>query len=222
LVKELPLASACKMLYIAPRLVIDPYWTPHWAIPRKPVWRPGVTERNSMANILIDGYNLIGIAHRDFEKARQDLILQLDRYASRKMHSITVVFDGWKNGQAAETKKRLGDVTVIYSSLGEKADSVIKNMLSSAIKPWIVVSSDREVYDFARKKYFVALKADEFAGKLFSALATCEDDKEEILYDDYENGDKDEDFDPQPAGKKGNPNKLSKEDKRKIEALKKL
>jgi hypothetical protein len=172
-----------------------------------------------MANILIDGYNLIGIAHRDFEKARQDLILQLDRYASRKMHSITVVFDGWKNGQAAETKKRLGDVTIIYSSLGEKADSVIKNMLSSATKPWIVISSDREIYDFARKKYLVALKTDEFAGKLSSALAAhdYEDRGDGCEYEDDE-----EDFDSQRSGKKGNPNKLSKEDKRRIEALKKL
>jgi hypothetical protein len=173
-----------------------------------------------MTNILIDGYNLIGIAHRDFEKARQDIILQLDRYAGLKRHSITVIFDGWKNGQAAEIIMRRGDVTVIYSSLGEKADSVIKNMLSSATKPWIVVSSDREIYEFARKKYFVALKADEFAAKLASALATWGDCREEKPGDDY--GDDDEDFDPQRSGKKGNPNKLSKEDKRKIEALKKL
>jgi predicted RNA-binding protein with PIN domain len=176
-----------------------------------------------MANILIDGYNLIGIAHRDFEKARQDIVLQLDRYASLKRHSITVVFDGWKNGQAAETKMRRGDdVTVIYSSLGEKADSVIKNMLSSATKPWIVVSSDREIYEFARKKYLVALKADEFAAKLAAALAACGKGKEENLYDGYEEDYEDEDGDPQTSGKKGNPNKLSKEDKRRIEALKKL
>jgi predicted RNA-binding protein with PIN domain len=169
-----------------------------------------------MANILIDGYNLIGIQHRDFEKARQEIIVQLDRYANRQKHSITVVFDGWKNGQAAETKQRLGEVTVIYSSLGEKADSVIKNMLSSAIKPWIVVSSDREIYDFARKKYLVALKAEEFAGKLASALAARDTD------DSGEYEDEDEDSYLQRAGKKGNPNKLSKEDKRRIEALKKL
>jgi predicted RNA-binding protein with PIN domain len=175
-----------------------------------------------MANILIDGYNLIGIAHRDFEKARQDIVLQLDRYAGLKRHSITVVFDGWKNGQAAETKMRRGDVTVIYSSLGEKADSVIKNMLSSATKPWIVVSSDREIYEFARKKYLVALKADEFAAKLAAALAACGKGKEENLYDGYEEDYEDEDGDPQRSGKKGNPNKLSKEDKRRIEALKKL
>jgi predicted RNA-binding protein with PIN domain len=177
-----------------------------------------------MANILIDGYNLIGIAHRDFEKARQDIVLQLDRYAGLKRHSITVVFDGWKNGQAAETKMRRGDVTVIYSSLGEKADSVIKNMLSSATKPWIVVSSDREIYEFARKKYLVALKADEFSGKLAAALTACVKGKKENLYDsdEEEYEDEDEGGDPQRAGKKGNPNKLSKEDKRRIEALKKL
>jgi len=168
-----------------------------------------------MANILIDGYNLIGIAHRDFEKARQDLIVQLDRYAGRKRHSITIVFDGWKNGQAAETHKRLGDVTVIYSSLGEKADSVIKNMLSSGAKPWIVVSSDREIYDFARKNYLVALKADEFAEKLGSTLNAIEHDQEEEPTED-------EDCDPQRVRKRGNPNKLSREDKRKSEALKKL
>jgi hypothetical protein len=162
-----------------------------------------------MANILIDGYNLIGIFHRDFERARQNFIVQLDRYASMKRHSITVVFDGWKDGQSAETKKRLGDITVIYSGLGEKAD-----------KPWIVVSSDREIYDFARKKYLVVLKADEFAGKLSSALAAG--NTEEQLSDGFEHEDEGEDYDPQRAGKKGNPNKLSKEDKRRIEALKKL
>ena len=171
-----------------------------------------------MANILIDGYNLIGIAHRDFERARQELIVQLDRYAILKRHSITVVFDGWKNGQAAETKMRRGEVTVIYSSLGEKADSVIKNMVSSATKPWIVVSSDRDIYDFARKKYFVALKVDEFSGKLSSALAAGDRGEEPGDGFDYE----DEDFDLQRTGKKGNPSKLSREDRRRIEALKKL
>lgn len=169
-----------------------------------------------MANILIDGYNLIGIAHRNLEKARQDLILQLDRYASLKRHSITVVFDGWKSGQAAETKKRMGDVTVIYSSLGEKADLVIKNILAAATKPWIVVSSDREIYEFARKKYLVALKADEFTVKLSSALDAAEYDEEE------KSSEGDEDFDGPRAAKKGNPKKLSKEDKRRVEALKKL
>ncbi len=63
-----------------------------------------------MANILIDGYNLIGIAHKDLEKARQELIQKLHGYAKTKGHDITLVFDGWKNGQLKETITRLGCV----------------------------------------------------------------------------------------------------------------
>ncbi|HDH00925.1 MAG TPA: hypothetical protein ENG80_03850 [Nitrospirae bacterium] len=51
-----------------------------------------------MANILIDGYNLIGIAHDNLEKARIDLIQKLQSYSKLKKHRITLVFDGWKNG----------------------------------------------------------------------------------------------------------------------------
>jgi hypothetical protein len=94
---------------------------------------------------------------------------------------------------------RRSDVTVIYSSLGEKADSVIKNMLSSSIKPWIVVSSDREIYEFARKRYLVVLKADEFTAKLASASATgdTEGPGNGFAYED-----EDEDGDPQRAGER--------------------
>ena len=120
-----------------------------------------------MANILIDGYNLIGIAHKDLEKARQDLIQKLHGYAKTKGHDITLVFDGWKNGQHKETITKLGWLKIIYSKLGENADSVIKKILSSATKQWIVVSSDREISDFADSKNFTAVASDEFEGKLY-------------------------------------------------------
>ncbi len=106
-------------------------------------------------------------------------------------------------------------LTIIYSKLGENADSVIKKILSSATKQWIVVSSDREISDFAERKDFAALTSDEFEGKLYS---TGEHNKTE----DASAYDKDEDIDLMPARQKGNPNKLSKRDKRKSEALKKL
>ena len=169
-----------------------------------------------MANILIDGYNLIGIAHRDIEKARHDLIQKLGAYANIKQHNITVVFDGWKNGQAAETKQRMGGITVIFSRIGEKADDVIKDMLSSGAKSWIAVSSDREIYDFAEKKNFAALTADQFEEKLFLALEGMAQNNGEERWKD------DEDRCPIQARKKGNPQKLSRKEKRKIEALKKL
>lgn len=171
-----------------------------------------------MANILIDGYNLIGLAHRNLEKARHDLIQQLSRYAKLKGHSITVVFDGWKEGPARETRTKMGAVTVIYSGLGEKADDVIKHMLSSDTKPWITVSTDREIAAFAEKKKLAALRGDEFERKLSAALEADrppEEEAEAFAKDD-------ENLDLKPECQKGNPKKRSKKDKKKIEALQKL
>ena len=56
-----------------------------------------------------------------------------------------VVFDGWKGGTSIESSSVRGGVKVIFSRLGERADSVIKRMLSSERREWIVVSSDREI-----------------------------------------------------------------------------
>lgn len=168
-----------------------------------------------MAHILIDGYNLIGITHKDLEKTRQELIQKLHEYAKTKGHDITLVFDGWKNGQLKETITKLAGLTIVYSKLGEKADSVIIKLLSSATKQWIVVSSDREISDFAERKGFAAITSDEFEGKLYST--DKQDNNEEASpYD------KDEDMDLMPARQKGNPGKLSKRKKKKIDALRNL
>ena len=147
-------------------------------------------------------------------RERNQLIQKLFDYSNAKGHNITLVFDGWKNGQKDETHSKVGNVTVIYSKLGEKADFVIKKILSSAAKPWIVVSSDREISDFAERKDFAALTADEFGGKLYS---TAKQNKTEEAADD-----KEDDMDLKPARSKGNPRRLSKKEKKNIEALRKL
>ncbi|MDH4028143.1 MAG: NYN domain-containing protein [Nitrospirota bacterium] len=168
-----------------------------------------------MAHILIDGYNLIGIAHADLEKARNDIIRSLAEYSSIKEHDITIVFDGWKNGLKDQTRSRTGRVTVIFTRLGDTADMVIRKMLASAEKPWIVVSSDREVYDFAAKKDFAAVTSDEFDNRLFRALRSGNADPVPDM-------DPDEDGSDPPARSGGNPNMLSKRQKKKLQALKKL
>ena len=50
----------------------------------------------------------------------------LIEYRKGKSHDITVVFDGWKTGEARESQSATGGIKVIYSRIGEKADSVIK------------------------------------------------------------------------------------------------
>lgn len=169
-----------------------------------------------MSYILIDGYNLIGIAHDELKKARNNLIHQLQRYSELKGHDITVVFDGWKSGQLNETKIQVGNITVIFSRLREKADSVIKRILSNASRQWIVVSSDREIADFTKRKGIVSITTGEFERKLYSPAGSVGEIEEPISIKN------DEDIDIVPAKRKGNPRMPSKRQKQKLIALKKL
>lgn len=172
-----------------------------------------------MAFLLIDGYNLIGTAHGNLEEARNDLIKKLQTYSISKKHDITVIFDGWKDGKKDQTRIKSGHVTVIYSRLGETADNVIKRLLSSSTRPWIVISSDREVADFASRKDFAAVTSEEFEEKLYSSLIGHDEgaDVEEKLDRFYE-----DQIQYYPVRHKGNPRKLSKRQKKKLQALKKL
>ncbi len=162
-----------------------------------------------MSKILIDGYNLIGTAHGNLEKARNDIIMQLQEYCKVSGHEVTIVFDGWKDGGMDETIIKSKDITVIYSRLAENADSVIKRIISESRTPWIVISTDREVSDHALKNDMAAVSSQEFESKMLSALG------EEDLYDL-------EDEVALPHYHKGSSRKLSKKDKKKIQALKKL
>lgn len=178
-----------------------------------------------MAYILIDGYNLMGTAHGNLEKARNDLTQRLQEYSKIRGHEITLVFDGWKKGQKDETRIKSGNVTIIYSRLAENADSVIKKILSSSRTPWIVVSSDREISDYAAKKDFAALTSGEFENRLYSTLQNyqyayeSDHEKREEEFLEYD----DEEGLAYPAARqRGNPRKLSKRQKKKLQALNKL
>lgn len=99
----------------------------------------------AISSILVDGYNLIGIAHSDLKKERERLITLLSSYAQLKGHEITVVFDGWKSGSHREEVVKTAGIKIIYSRLGDRADEVIKRIISSERRDWIVVTSDREI-----------------------------------------------------------------------------
>jgi predicted RNA-binding protein with PIN domain len=171
-----------------------------------------------MALILIDGYNLIGTAHGNLEKARSALIKDLQDYIKVKGHEVTLVFDGWKDGQKDETRIKTGSLTIIYSRLGETADSVIKKIVNNETTPWIVVSSDRDVSEHATRKECAAVSSEEFDEKLSSALNNL---RKDINNDDttYHNN---EIKYRRPSRSKVNPRKLSKKQKKKIQALLKL
>jgi predicted RNA-binding protein with PIN domain len=158
--------------------------------------------RVAISSIIIDGYNLIGIQHKDLEKQRNKLIEALIEYHKRKDHDITVVFDGWKTGGAQENKSSIGGIKVIYSRLGEKADSVIRRIISSERHGRIVVTSDRDIAVHAWASGSVPISSENF----MHAIERMQTEKRNIYEEEY-----DEEY--VQTSRKGNPRKLSKKEK---------
>jgi predicted RNA-binding protein with PIN domain len=161
--------------------------------------------------IIIDGYNLIG---RDgglrgaLEHKRNWLIQELTIFSDKKQFEVTVVFDGWQSGSPNEVEERRGGVKVIFSRLGEKADSVIVRLARHHGSGCVVVSSDREIRNAIEKIGATAITAGEFA---------------EVLHTIDGPGNEFSDSHAQRRlSKKGNPRRLSRADKNRSKVLRKL
>lgn len=138
------------------------------------------------------------------------LIDVLIEYRKKKGHDITIVFDGWKSGEARENKSMTGGITVVYSRIGDKADSVIKRTISSIRREWIVVTSDRDIADHAWASGSVPVSSEDFLNAI----------ERKNMYRDIADGEYDEEDEIYP--RKGNPRMLSKKEKAVVRALSKL
>jgi uncharacterized protein len=162
-------------------------------------------------DLIVDGYNLIGNNRGldgALEQKRGWLVRQLTRYQKIKGFNITIVFDGWRTGRVSENIEKSAGVSVIYSRLGEKADAVIVRLAREKSDGSVVATSDREIRSAVERSGAVAVSADELNRILRSLDGFSEED-------DVDDGD----F---PAAKGGNPNRLSKAERRRREKLKKL
>jgi uncharacterized protein len=108
-------------------------------------------------HLIIDGYNVIRQSQelqcldaRELEAGRTALLARLADYRKRRHHKITVVFDGWLGGGLQETRDRQAGLAIIFSRRGEKADEVIKRLLSADRQQALVVTSDREIQAWAQ------------------------------------------------------------------------
>ena len=146
------------------------------------------------------------------------------RYKKIKMHDITVVFDGYKAGRGGESMAVAGGVAVIYSGLGEKADEVIKRIISKDRKEWIVVSSDRDIANHAWAVNSIPVPSDAFIRIVSEKAAANKEgtaDDEDVRWETAEWKDSGED-DEIVSSRKGNSYKLSKREKSVRRALSKL
>jgi predicted RNA-binding protein with PIN domain len=141
-----------------------------------------------MMHLIIDGYNLIRqspdlqrLDARELEAGRLELLNRLAAYRGRASHKITVVFDGWQGGDLKEARDRHLGLLIIYSRLGERADEVIKRLLASEKERAVVVSSDRELQECARRVGAAWIAADRFDREHLSAASpsSSEGDEEE-------------------------------------------
>jgi uncharacterized protein len=169
--------------------------------------------------LILDGYNLLsagGALSGHLESARERLLRDLASYRHRKNHHITVVFDGWQQGQSSEQREHRSGVQVIYSRRGERADQVIQRLAREYGPDCAVVSSDHEIVHAARAHGAFVMGALEFASKLqASSLPSGSVPHKEL--DPGENY-------PVRRGpeKKGNPRKLPKSQRQRDRHLKRF
>jgi len=128
------------------------------------------------------------------------LIESLIEYHKKKGHDITVVFDGWKTGGAQENHSVIGGIKIIYSRLGEKADSVIRRIISSDRRGWVVVTSDRDIVTHAWTSGAVPISSQDFMNAI---------EKRQVESEGLYEADDEEYAKPR---RKGSPRKLSKKE----------
>jgi len=167
-------------------------------------------------HLIIDGYNLLHVSRSlirlnsiQLQWERDRLVDQLSAYQNIKPCRITVVFDGWQGGLNTEQRENKRGIELIYSKLGEKADEVIKRLVTEKGSGAIVITSDREISKFAERMAVAVIPSEQFREKLNAPAHQFEEGLEE---EEGEGGIK----------KKGLSRRLSKKEKRARAALKKL
>ena len=125
-----------------------------------------------MLKVIVDGYNLIyqfpelrRILERDLDTAREGLLNRIGLYASEKHVQAVVIFDG--DGRVMPDTEKRSVVKVVYSKPPEKADPVIKRMIEKDYdKDIVVVSSDREIVNYARLYSVKTISSNRFAHEI--------------------------------------------------------
>ncbi len=171
--------------------------------------------------IVIDGFNVIGSRgglYGDVPTKRDAFVGELARYARLKGHSVTVVFDGFPPGPAhaaggaSVVARSPSGVRVVFAE-HERADDVIIRLARRLREGGTIVTSDREVRDACRACGCVVLGAQVFDQRLGDALSndSVSGPGSEIEAD--EDGDRD-DRTAGRSGKRGNPRKLPKAERK--------
>lgn len=120
--------------------------------------------------IFIDAYNFLkrgdGLPDDISHQQREQFIVRCKKYAKKKGHRLSVVFDG---GQSSMYEKyHDGGVCVIYAGYNYLADDVIKLEVKKLQGTQVLlISNDRELRDFVKKFGVFVLACNDFAQYLY-------------------------------------------------------
>lgn len=115
---------------------------------------------------LIDGHNLIA-ALPDIDLSDEhdeaQLVIKLRGFAARKKTKCTVIFDRGLPGGASHLSTP--SVKVVFAAGPSDADAVIKRRIRKTpdAANWTLVSSDRDIVNYARRQRMNQMTAAEFA-----------------------------------------------------------
>jgi len=114
---------------------------------------------------LIDGNNLLGSwgGPRDENDRRGEVVRRVSAFCRAKRVRATIVFDGHPlRGDMAQ--QQIGNVSLRVPPEGVDADTIIRELLDRAPRPseLVVVSSDKELYSYARTMGASTLRAHEW------------------------------------------------------------
>ncbi len=121
-----------------------------------------------MADILIDGYNMMGVHHKDINAARDEFIDLLNRYATLSGNQVVVVFDGYKGTRSDIQRSQKGAIQVIYTPVGQRADDYIVDFVRSTNSEWIVVTSDSAIESEVWRTKSIPIDIDLFWDRLLN------------------------------------------------------
>jgi predicted RNA-binding protein with PIN domain len=115
--------------------------------------------------VIIDGYNLvkkIAKVQHISSKDRDRYLKELGIYAKNKRLDMIVVFDGGES--SFNYTELIYGLEVIYTGFLESADDYINRYMAkhNYQQELIVVTSDREIIDFAKSRKIDFLRSEEF------------------------------------------------------------
>ncbi len=138
-----------------------------------------------MQHFLIDGYNVIHaipalkkLLAQDSDSAREQLIHLISKLTIKRKFRCTVVFDGDQPKSRIKHSSH-APIHVVYSS-PQSADAKIKQMIehSKNRSLLVIISSDREILNFARVCACTTHTSKHFANLLFAEETSDGEEKD--------------------------------------------